>query len=512
MMHIPIHTELTLSANLRTLPIVQAYVRELAGIAGFSPEESAALVLAMEEACTNSIEHAFDSGEIGSLTLLGELSSQALSLAILDSGLPFDHSVAPVYKSPKDVDTSPVSLRGLGLELIRRAVDEVRWISHGDQGKELRLTKYLPCRDSALAFGDEQPPKRSCEEPTKTSHPYIIRRMLPQDAVRVCQCFYRTFGYSYDEELYIPERLIHLNQTGEFISVVAVDEESGEVAGHVALVRPNLIPVGERTHLVVSPAHRSQQLGKRMGDFLERELQQVGLTGSFGQAVTNHTLSQQASEARGFQVCAILLGKDPAYHFKKSRFTQPGLGLPTEAGKDRPFQRETLVFYFKAMQFPSEMIVHAPPRHQEILTRIYERLQAPIEYRKAEPATGPGLVSVSYLRGEQLGEIQVKQIGWDTAAEIRRARRDLCDIGGAEVVFLDLPLAQAGTPGLCEAAEEDGFFFSGVRPQFAPDGDFLRLQYLNVELDPGKIQILSSPARELLQYILEERHRVGRSA
>jgi hypothetical protein len=99
----------------------------------------------------------------------------------------------------------------------------------------------------------------------------------------------------------------------------------------------------------------------------------------------------------------------------------------------------------------------------------------------------------------------VNRIGIDTLPEIYQARRDLCDLVGAKVVGLCLPLAQGGTPSLCEAAEADGFLFSGVLPHFAPDGDFLRLQYLNAELDPEHIHLLSPFAQELLNYVLEKR-------
>jgi len=502
-----IRTELILPTDVSILRLAQNYVRDLADLGGLSPEEMDRLALAVEEACTNSIEHGSESGESGTFTLVGELTPTTLTLAICDRGLPFDQSLAPVYKPPESADAAEESLEGLGLQLIRRAVDEVRWINHGRKGKELRLTKYLATGGQTSIAAEEKPGlNRSHEpEPGPSSHRYIIRRMLPEDALRVSQCFFRTFGYSYEEDLYIPERLISLNRSGEFISVVAVEEESGEVVGHLALVRPNLGLIGERTHLVVSPDHRSQQLRKRMGDFLEGELQQLGIVGMFGQAVTTHTISQEASESRGFHVCGISLGMGMEYNFKKLKTSRKKQEASEEAGSV-PAQRESLVIYFKYLETPPPTaVVHAPPRHREMLERIYAGLQAPVEFREPRTATGQGLVNVSYFQEDGLGEIQVQRVGADTIAEVRRARRDLCDLAGAEVINLDLPLAQEGTPDLCAAAEEDGFFFSGVWPRFAPDGDFLRLQYLNISLDPSNIRVFSPLGRELLAYALREK-------
>jgi len=102
----------------------------------------------------------------------------------------------------------------------------------------------------------------------------------------------------------------------------------------------------------------------------------------------------------------------------------------------------------------------------------------------------------------------VNRIGRNTLPEISQARRDLCRLAGAQVVGLCLPLAQNGAPHLCQGAEADGFFFSGVLPHFAPDGDFLRLQYLNADLDLERIHLYSPSAGELLAYILREKARV----
>jgi len=102
----------------------------------------------------------------------------------------------------------------------------------------------------------------------------------------------------------------------------------------------------------------------------------------------------------------------------------------------------------------------------------------------------------------------VETVGADTATEIHRARADLCAVAETEVVYLYLPLAQAGTPEVCARAESEGFFFSGIGPRFAHDGDALCLQYVGEELDPRLLQIASPFAQQLLDYVTAERTRV----
>jgi serine/threonine-protein kinase RsbW len=149
-----------------------------------------------------------------------------------------------------------------------------------------------------------------------------------------------------------------------------------------------------------------------------------------------------------------------------------------------------------------------------MLQRIYGHLDTSVTWEV--PATGdggasdePGEVAVSFYPSWGFGSISVEQPGSASPAEIRRAWRDLCDLAGAEAVYLELSLARPETPALCSAAESAGFFFAGLGPQFAPDGDVLRLQFLNTALDTSQIQLLDPFAKELLAYIDSERARVG---
>ena len=62
---------------------------------------------------------------------------------------------------------------------------------------------------------------------------------------------------------------------------------------------------------------------------------------------------------------------------------------------------------------------------------------------------------------------------------------------------------------VCRAAEEAGFYFSGLGPDFAGDGDALLLQLPGEDLDLSLLQIDHSFARELLAYVGGERERVN---
>ena len=93
--------KLTIPNDLSYLPIAQTCVRETAQKFGF---EGAALVkieLAVEEAVTNVIQHAFDSTETSTFDIICERIPPGIRIRIKEKGLPFDPSILPQYDPSK---------------------------------------------------------------------------------------------------------------------------------------------------------------------------------------------------------------------------------------------------------------------------------------------------------------------------------------------------------------------------------------------------------------------------
>jgi hypothetical protein len=236
-----------------------------------------------------------------------------------------------------------------------------------------------------------------------------------------------------------------------------------------------------------------------MHAFLEQEALKLGVVGLAAFSVTGHVFSQKSAESLGSKVCGLLLGLLPhTVVFRKLR--------------DEPLpQRESCLSYFKYLKPPGMSRIYGPERHHEILRRIYGQLEIPVDFKQPGPIDGGSLIEVHANSALGIGEIFVQQIGAETAAEVRQARRDLCDLAGAAAIYLQIPLSQSGASELCHLVEQEGFFFSALCPGFAEDGDGLRLQYLNTQIDTSRIQVNHSWARELLWYVEQERARVGQN-
>jgi hypothetical protein len=330
-----------------------------------------------------------------------------------------------------------------------------------------------------------------------TPSAYTIRRLRPEDAAGVTACVRRVYGETYicHKELYDPEKILRLNQTGQLVSFVAVDG-AGQVVGHYALERPDLGRVAETGEAMVLPEHQHHHLLERMRVALVEEARRLGLAGLFGQPVTNHVFSQKMYEHTPGHPCGVSLGDLPrTFHNLAEPLTQ----------------RLSCLLYFHYLQLPPAVVIHAPSRHLLMLRRIYEQFCLPLDLREPGAVPARGTLTVTHEPEEQAGLVRVRTAGADTAEAIRTAHRELRALG-AEVVFLELPLAQPGTPGLCAAAEAMGFFFCGVGPYHTPDGDVLRLQCLHVELDVALLQVANPFAGELVAYVAAERMRTMSSA
>ena len=109
----------------------------LAELSQLSEEDVADLKLALTEAVSNSVRHAYAGGD-GFVSIAYELSPAALQIEVVDDGAGFDPAVPP------PLDGEELSEGGLGIAIIRTIVDELEIVSRpGKRGSRLRFVKRL---------------------------------------------------------------------------------------------------------------------------------------------------------------------------------------------------------------------------------------------------------------------------------------------------------------------------------------------------------------------------------
>jgi anti-sigma regulatory factor (Ser/Thr protein kinase) len=127
----PAGRRLTVAAELDRLPEIIDFVSRLGGEAGLEPKQILELELAVEEAVTNVIKYAYPLGG-GRVTVSGlEVEPDALSVEIMDQGPPFNPLEVAAPDLTAGLEERPVG--GLGLTLLRRLMDEVRYRREANQ-------------------------------------------------------------------------------------------------------------------------------------------------------------------------------------------------------------------------------------------------------------------------------------------------------------------------------------------------------------------------------------------
>jgi serine/threonine-protein kinase RsbW len=138
---------LQLPSRTELLNDMRRFVSDAARRFGFSEIEVGKIELAIDEACTNIIKHAYRYNPDGIIEI--RISSQGANnnqpgkfiVEIHDNGQPFD---ASHYSAP-DMKEYFKKLRhgGLGIVLMKKLMDEVEYNTRSGPHNTIRLVKYL---------------------------------------------------------------------------------------------------------------------------------------------------------------------------------------------------------------------------------------------------------------------------------------------------------------------------------------------------------------------------------
>jgi serine/threonine-protein kinase RsbW len=137
--------ERTFSMNVpsstENLALIRDFVSGIGAQVGFDENEAARLALAVDEACANVIEHAYQLEDTHEVTVRVVVDQDAITFEIVDTGRGFD----PGLKTPEAVEELVRQRKsgGLGLRLIRTIMDDVQYRIVPGEKNELRMVKKL---------------------------------------------------------------------------------------------------------------------------------------------------------------------------------------------------------------------------------------------------------------------------------------------------------------------------------------------------------------------------------
>ncbi len=131
----------TVQSRTDHLHEVREFVSQVARQFGFGDEETANIVLAVDEACTNVIEHAYNNAPDKEITVEIRPANGMFEIRVLDEGKSFNPDAVKPPNLKKHL--SEYRRGGLGIYLMKTLMDKVEYNFSPGKKNEVRLTKYL---------------------------------------------------------------------------------------------------------------------------------------------------------------------------------------------------------------------------------------------------------------------------------------------------------------------------------------------------------------------------------
>ena len=129
----------TFTGEFSSLASISEFISQVAGDAGFNHSDVYAIKLAVDEACTNIIEHAYGGEGKGDIQCACDLAKDKLTITLRDWGRAFDpdHIPDPNFGVPLE----ELQTRGAGLFFMRKSMDEVCFNFDPKKGNSLVMVK-----------------------------------------------------------------------------------------------------------------------------------------------------------------------------------------------------------------------------------------------------------------------------------------------------------------------------------------------------------------------------------
>ena len=136
---------LKIPSQVDNLEIIRDFISGVAKKVGFEADDANKIELAVDEACTNVIEHAYANDDSKDIDIAIKLDYQKLTIVVTDRGKSFQFKQVEM----PDMDAYLAELRvgGLGIYLMKTLMDEVDYQTKPNGNNEVRMVKYLLNKD-----------------------------------------------------------------------------------------------------------------------------------------------------------------------------------------------------------------------------------------------------------------------------------------------------------------------------------------------------------------------------
>jgi serine/threonine-protein kinase RsbW len=122
-----------------SLAKISEFVSRAVDEVGFDETTAYTILVAVDEACANIIQHAYGGEGPGEIECSCDVSEDSITIILRDRGKPFDPTTVPEPNFA--VPLEQLECRGAGLVLMQRIMDEIEFTSTPDGENVLTMVK-----------------------------------------------------------------------------------------------------------------------------------------------------------------------------------------------------------------------------------------------------------------------------------------------------------------------------------------------------------------------------------
>ena len=459
--------DLRIQADTALIPNILDFVCELASDYNLSSDDSPRLRLALEEILASVFSYGYNNDRIHTVDVVVSAGGGTLRVSVMDKGLPYDYKTLLETRSADSANILTHMRNGPMMRYL------------GKKGREQIVSFPIPPR--ILGSTESQ----GVSEPVDFSA-IVIHPMRPEEGIQVAQCLYDEFGYTYVNDIvYFPERFNKAVSSGTMMSYTAV-APSGEVAGHLTLIKTPLLPgTAELAMGVVRKRYRKGSVMSRLTEAVMAAAMDDSLMSIYAQPVGFHPYTQKTCIASGMFPCSV-------------NFNYTGADLAMSYFSER---RRQHVFMAVRMLADVRRTVYCPSDARDVADFVIGGCGLDRVYGDpGEPANGSRTILEKDVHGDSASaSVFVRSVGEDVAAAIRRANKSVRD-SRCEVAFIFINLQDPCAASAYDAAADLGYFPVGMFPGTS-ENDWLVMHNTFIGgIDYGSF-VAEGPFAELLEIV-----------
>ena len=130
----------TFAGQYTSLAAIADFIAEAAQEVGLNSKDTYAVKLAVDEACSNIIEHSYQEQEGSKIRCSYAVLEDGLKIIIQDWGKPFVPDEVP--DPDFNVALHELEPRGAGIYFMRNLMDEIQWDFESGDGNILTMVKH----------------------------------------------------------------------------------------------------------------------------------------------------------------------------------------------------------------------------------------------------------------------------------------------------------------------------------------------------------------------------------